>query len=157
VTIIFNDGTLIKVLVTHQHCDNYQLSYPALPRLICNLLSILKMCPSAFGILSPQAQGGVGRGQTFLGQVGMCVENFIQIGAGVWIFISPPHTNRQTHKYLYAHFYIYRLIYPVPSWSCSLSIELDQYTIYLLLNINTKSQWYKMSVFYKIYVSAYIC
>jgi len=73
-----------------------------------------KICPSAFSILSPQAQGGGGEGQTctktLLGQVRMCVENFIKIGAGVWISISPPHTNRQTDKHLYTHFYIYRRI-----------------------------------------------
>jgi len=70
------------------------------------------MCPSAFRVSSPQAQGARGGGQTytktFLGQVGMCVENFIKIGSGVWISTSPPHTNRQTNKHLCAHFYIDR-------------------------------------------------
>jgi len=47
---------------------------------------------------APQAQGDTGQGQnftkTFLGQVRMYVENFNKIGSGVWISISPPHTNR---------------------------------------------------------------
>jgi len=69
------------------------------------------MCPSAFSILGPQARGDeVGGGQTctktFLGQVGICVQNFIMIDAGIWISMSPPHTNRQTNKHLYTHFYI---------------------------------------------------
>jgi len=56
------------------------------------------MCPSAKGFQAPQGpDGGGGIGQTciktFLGQVGMCLQNFITIGAGVWIFITPPHTN----------------------------------------------------------------
>jgi len=72
-----------------------------MPGLICNLLSILKMCPSAFRVSSPPGPGWRGLGQTctktFLGQVGMCVQNFIKIGAGVWISISPPHTNTQTN------------------------------------------------------------
>jgi len=46
--------------------------------------------------------GWGGRGQnctkTFLGQVGICVQNFIKIRAGVWIAISPPYTNRPTDK-----------------------------------------------------------
>jgi len=60
------------------------------------------MCPSAFSVLGPQAQGGGGMGQTcsktLLGQVRMSAQNFIKISAGVWISISPPHTNRQTDK-----------------------------------------------------------
>jgi len=61
------------------------------------------MCPSAFSVSGPpQAQGTGGGDQTctktFLGQVGMCVQNFIKIGAGVWISISPPHTYRWTNK-----------------------------------------------------------
>jgi len=59
------------------------------------------MCPSAFRVSSPPGPGWRGRGQTytktFLGQVGMCVEYFIKIGARVWISISPPHTDRQTN------------------------------------------------------------
>jgi len=56
------------------------------------------MCPSAFRVSSSPSPGGGGQTctKTFLGQVGMCAENFIKIGAGVWISISPPHTNRQT-------------------------------------------------------------
>jgi len=58
------------------------------------------MCPSALSVLGPL--GGRGGGQTysksFLGQVGICVQNLIKISAGVWISISPPHTNRQTDK-----------------------------------------------------------
>jgi len=61
------------------------------------------MCPSAFRVSSPPGPGGEGGGdqtwtKTFLGQVGMCVQNFIKIGAGIWISISPPHTNRRTNK-----------------------------------------------------------
>jgi len=45
-----------------------------------------KMSPSAFSILRPPGPGGRGWGQTwtktFLGQLGMCVQNFIKIGAG---------------------------------------------------------------------------
>jgi len=69
------------------------------------------MCPSAFSILGPLGPGGGGGGggqirtKTFLGEVGMCVENFIKIGAGVLIIVSPPHTNRQTNKHLYAHLF----------------------------------------------------
>jgi len=37
-----------------------KLRYLVLPGLICNLLSFLKMCPSAFRVSSPQAQGGGG-------------------------------------------------------------------------------------------------
>jgi len=59
------------------------------------------MSPSAFSILGPQGGGGGGQTWTkiFLGQVGMCVQNFIKLGAGVWISISPPHTNRQTNRH----------------------------------------------------------
>jgi len=54
--------------------------------------------------LHEHTPGPVGRGggqtctKTFLEQVGTWVQNFIQIGVGVWISISPPHTNRQTNK-----------------------------------------------------------
>jgi len=41
-----------------------------------------------------------------LGQEGMCVENFIKIGAGVWISISPPNTNRQTKICTPSYIYI---------------------------------------------------
>jgi len=59
-----------------------------------------KMFPSAFSVLGLPGPGG-GGGQTctksLLGQVGMCVENFIKIGAGGWISISPPiPTDKQT-------------------------------------------------------------
>jgi len=55
--------------------------------------------PSGFRVSGPPGPGvGEGVGQTciktFLGQVGMCMQNFIKISAGVWISISPPHTNR---------------------------------------------------------------
>jgi len=36
--------------------------YLALPGLICHLLSILKMCPSAFRVSSPPGPGGEGAG-----------------------------------------------------------------------------------------------
>jgi len=63
------------------------------------------MSPSAFSILGPSGLRGEGGGgqtwtKTFLGQVGMCVQNFIKIGAGVWISISPStyqQTDRQTN------------------------------------------------------------
>jgi len=60
------------------------------------------MCPSAYRVSSPPGTGGGGgegqtRTKTFFGQVGMCVQNFIKIGAGVWISINPLHTNRQTN------------------------------------------------------------
>jgi len=49
------------------------------------------MCPSAFSILGPPGPGeeeGVQTcTKTFLGQVGICVQNFIKIGAGVWNYI----------------------------------------------------------------------
>jgi len=60
-----------------------------------------KMCSSAYRVSSPPGPGGRGGGptgtKTFLGQVGMCVQNFIKIGAGVWISISPLHTIRPTN------------------------------------------------------------
>jgi len=45
------------------------------------------MCPSAFKVSGPPGPGGgQGGGQTgtktFLGQVGMCVQNFIKISEG---------------------------------------------------------------------------
>jgi len=77
--------------------------------LFCKQFS--KVCPSAFSILGPPGPGGGCGGltciKTFFGQVEICVQNFIMIGAGVWISISPPRTNRQTDKHLYAHFYVY--------------------------------------------------
>jgi len=73
------------------------------------------MSPSAFSILGPPGLGGEGGGdqtwtKTFLGQVGMCVQNFIMIpvqGIGFPLALHIP-TNKQTNKHLYAHFYIYR-------------------------------------------------
>jgi len=58
------------------------------------------MCPSAFRIPGLPGPGGWDQTctKTFLGQVGMWVENFIKISAGVWISISPAHTNRQTDR-----------------------------------------------------------
>jgi len=44
--------------------------------------------------------------KTFLGQVGMCVHNFIKRRTGAWISISPPHANRHTSV---CTFCIYRL------------------------------------------------
>jgi len=48
-----------------------------------------KMSSSAFSILGPPGPGGGGQtfAKTLLGQVGMCAQNFIMIGAGVWISI----------------------------------------------------------------------
>jgi len=55
------------------------------------------LCPSGFRVSGPPRPRG-GRGgqtciKTFPGQVGMCVQNFIKIGAGVWISISPPRVS----------------------------------------------------------------
>jgi len=53
-------------------------------------------------------EGGGGQTcpKTFLGHVCTCDQNFIQIGARVWVSINPLFpTDKQT--YLYAHFYIY--------------------------------------------------
>jgi len=69
------------------------------------------MCPSAFRVSSPPGPGGEGAGSNLhqnLPGTGGGEENLIKIGAGVWISVSPPHTNRQTDKHLYAHFYIHR-------------------------------------------------
>jgi len=60
------------------------------------------MYSSAFKVSGPQGpdEGGGGSQtfiKTFLGQVGMCVQIIIKIGAWVWISISRPHTNRHTH------------------------------------------------------------
>jgi len=72
------------------------------------------MSPSAFSILGPprpRGAGGVGQicTKTFLGQVGICVQNFIMIGAGFGFQTSPPHTNRQTNKQtnIYLPIFIY--------------------------------------------------
>jgi len=62
------------------------------------------MSPSAFSILGPPGPGGEGAGvksgpkPSLDRWVGMCVQNFIKIGAKVWISISPPHTNRRTNR-----------------------------------------------------------
>jgi len=50
---------------------------------------------------------------------GMCVENFIKTGAGVWISISPPHTNRQTDRQtnICTPIYIYREIIYSPEYT----------------------------------------
>jgi len=65
------------------------------------------MCPSTFKVSSPpgpeEGVGGLTYTKTFLGQVGMCMENFIKIGAGGWISIGPPNTNRQTNKQTSVH------------------------------------------------------
>jgi len=75
-----------------------------------------KMCPSAVRISGPPCpDGGGGKCQTctktFLEQMGMWVQNFIKIGAAVWISISPSHTNRQTDNQTFVNsiWYIYRL------------------------------------------------
>jgi len=39
---------------------------------------------------------------------GDVLAKFHQIGAGVWISISPPHTNRQTDKQTSVHAFLYR-------------------------------------------------
>jgi len=72
-----------------------------LPGLICNLLFCKKyICPSAYRVSSPLGPGrGGGLGQTctktFLGQVGICVQNFIKIGAGVWISMNKKDARRK--------------------------------------------------------------
>jgi len=69
---------------------------PAEHLLFCKQFS--KMCPSAFRVSGPPGGGGCQiYSKTFLGQTAMCVQNFIKIHAGVWISISPLHTNRQTN------------------------------------------------------------
>jgi len=83
----------------------YYLRYPALQGLICYLLNIFCFVKNvSFNLKGFKPPGpGWWRGRdhietkTFLGQVGMCVQNFIKISAEVLISISPPHTNRQTN------------------------------------------------------------
>jgi len=80
-----------------------------------HLLFCIKCVLKLIGFQAPPGPGG-GRERghigtkTFLGQVGMCVQNCVKISGGVSISISPPHTNRQTEgqtdKHLYAHFFI---------------------------------------------------
>jgi len=57
------------------------------------------LCKQLLEFEAPRPICGRGGGQTctktYLGQVGMCVQNFIKIGSGIWIFINPPLTNRQ--------------------------------------------------------------
>jgi len=76
------------------------------------------MCPSAYRVTGPQAQLGRGGGvepapKPSLDRWGMCVQNFIKIGAGVCISISPPNTNRlidrQTNICTSIYIYIYVL------------------------------------------------
>jgi len=57
---------------------------------------------SAFKVSSPPGPGGEGAGlnldQNLPWTGGDARGKFHQIGAGVWISISPPHTNRLTNK-----------------------------------------------------------
>jgi len=64
------------------------------------------------------------------GQVGMCLQNFTRIGAWVWVSISPSHTNRQTNKLLYAHFYMYRR-----------KIDRWMYHIFCFILHNKQAKW----------------
>jgi len=91
-----------------------QLRYPALSELICNLLNIFyfvnsfqKCVLQLLGFQAPEAQGVRGHRSNLDQNLHFFVQNFIEISAGVWISISPPHTNRQTNKHLFAHLYIY--------------------------------------------------
>jgi len=54
---------------------------------------------SAFRVSGPPGPGGRNCTKTFLGQMGMRLQNFIKICARVWISISPPRTNRQRNKH----------------------------------------------------------
>jgi len=65
------------------------------------------MSPLAFRFSGPQGKGGerarvkTGPKPSFLPCTwGMCGQNFIKIGAGVWISIIPPHANRQRNIHL---------------------------------------------------------
>jgi len=67
------------------------------------------MCPSGFRVSGPPGPGvDGGGGQTFTKTFVMYVQNFIKIGAGVWISITPSHTNRQTDKQTSVHPFLYR-------------------------------------------------
>jgi len=90
--------------------NNNYLRCLALPRLVCNLMNIFCFANSfqksvfqGFRLPRPSGEWG-GRGQnctkTFLAKL----QNFIKMRKGVWISISPPHTNRHTDKHLSAHF-----------------------------------------------------
>jgi len=76
-----------------------------LPGLICNLLSILKMSPSAFRVSSPPGPGGGGGGQTctktFLGQV----ENGhtdVYLSVGMWRANGNPNPCTNLDEILHA-------------------------------------------------------
>jgi len=56
-----------------------------MPELICNLRNIFVLQVLEFQAPRPMGEKGGGQTciKTFLGHVGMCVQNFIKIGAGV--------------------------------------------------------------------------
>jgi len=106
-------GTHFKCFVTKYLMINKSISNPNKENFSqktnsSNPNQIVSACASAFRVSGPP---GPGRGQTYtkiyLGQVGMCLQNFIKIGSGLWISISPLHTNRQRNVHLYAHLYLY--------------------------------------------------
>jgi len=92
---------LTKAEVTGAAQVNLQ---PAEHLLFCKQFS--KMCPSAFSVFGPPGPGG-GRGDQ------ACTKTFFpsgdvhakfhqeRFGAGVWISISPSHTNRQRNIQVY--------------------------------------------------------
>jgi len=63
---------------------------PAVHLLFC--IQFSKMSPSAFSVIGPPGPGGRGPGSK-LHQNLPCQDS----DAGVWISISPPHTNKQTN------------------------------------------------------------
>jgi len=90
---ILNEGTLLIYYALAE--------VPSAARI--NMQPAEHLCTSGFRVSGPPGPGvGGGRGQTciktFLRQVGMCVQNFIKIGAGVWISICPTHSNRRTNR-----------------------------------------------------------
>jgi len=120
----------------------YWLRYPALPRLICNLLSILKMCPSAFRVSSPLGPGEQGRGSNLHQNLPWTggLQNFIKIAAGVWISITPPHTNRRTNKHLYVHLYIYRLYHNILIYHFIFDLSVECAFWFLIFDANGMSR-----------------
>jgi len=97
--------------------------------LLCKQFS--KICPSAFSVLDPPVPGGERAGSKLHKNLpctgGDMFVNFITIGAGVWVSISPRGarnirfhsfiqalhipTGRQTNKHLNSHLYINVFIY----------------------------------------------
>jgi len=85
--------------------DNLQ---PAYHLLFCKQCS--KMCPSAFRVSGPQAEGGGGGDQnctkSLLGEVGMCVQNFIKISVGFG-FPLALHIPTDKETYIFTPIYVH--------------------------------------------------